>query len=592
MSGEAASPAAVPPGPPTDEEVRAALAAIQACPSFSSSRQLSLFLAYIVEKTLAGEADRIKAYSIATEALGRPESFDPSVDPIVRVEAGRLRRALEAYYQGEGSDARWRVAIPRGSYVPRFEYSEIVTEAPPPETVAVEQGGGSDQPEAPPPERVEEGGGTARWRSWVAGGLAVLVLLAAIGLLALRPSPGGDEAAARLDSPSSAAPSSVQPAAKPLAPRIYVAPFAVANELAIGVSGSQLAAKMATALARFDELTVVTRLDGDADYVVSGTLSATSAEIGAAMLLADRLTGRVVWSSKLTVPRNPIQPSLAIDELVGDVAVAIAQPYGVVMSDRLASTDRPDDGYPCLIRSFNYWRDFATTAQTEIRDCLENLTQRYPSYALGYAMLTFTYLDEDGLGFSVSPDSPGVAKAVKASANAVQLAPTSARAQQALQMTYFATGQMDRAIAAGERAMTLNPLDTDVRAVQGMILIVNGQHQHGARLIEDSAAHNTAYPPWYDLYLALAAFQAGNQAAMRTLIKRVDLPGHPLAAMLGLIAGGEDGSPAARQAALADLRARFPELVADPAKVLRRFLPNPALIEQLVAAGREAGLKG
>ncbi len=585
-----ASSTAAPAEQPTEDDIRSALAAIQASSAFSSSRQLSLFLAYIVEKTLAGESDRIKAYSIATEALGRPESFDPSVDPIVRVEAGRLRRALETYYQGEGGDARWRVTIPRGTYVPRFEPIELTAEPPPSETAEVVGDAGSGPTDAPADE-IAEAGGAGHWRSWVAAVLAALVLAAAIGLITLRHPNGGGETAVRVDA-SKAAPTSAQPAAKPMAPRIYVAPFAVANELAIGSSGSQLAAKMATALARFDELTVVTRLDGDADYVVSGTLSAAPAGISAAMLLTDRQTGRVVWSAKQSVPRNPIEPSLAIDELVGDVAVALAQPYGVVMSDRLANTHLADDGYPCLIRSFNYWRDFTTTTQTEIRDCLEALTKRYPTYALAHAMLTFTYLDEDGLGFGVSPDSAAVAKAIKASATAVQLAPTSARAQQALQLTYFATGQMDRAIETGKRAMTLNPLDTDVRAVQGMILIVTGQYQHGARLIEDSAAHNTAYPPWYDLYLALAAFQAGNEPAMRTLIKRVDLSSHPLAALLGLIAGGEDGSPAAREAALADIRTRIPELVADPSKVLRRFLPNPVLVEQLVAAGRAAGLQG
>jgi tetratricopeptide (TPR) repeat protein len=425
----------------------------------------------------------------------------------------------------------------------------------------------------------------------VAGGLAVLVLLAAVGLVVVRHPDGADRAASVSDPASRPAPAGVQSAGKPLAPRIFIAPFTVANEPAIGVTGSQLAARMATALARFDELSVVTRLDGDVDYVVSGTLSTAPAGISAATILTDRSTGRVIWSSKLTAPRNPIQPSLAIDELVGDVAVAIAQPYGVVMSDRLARTDRADDGFPCLIRSFNYWREFATTAHAEIRDCLEALTQRYPTYGLAHAMLTFTYLDEDGLGFSVDPDSPSLDKAVKASAMAVQLAPTSARAKQALQLAYFATGQMERAIETGERAMTLNPLDTDVRAVQGMVLIVAGKHQHGARLIEESAAHNAAYPPWYDLYLALAAFQAGNDAAMRTLIKRVDLPGHPLAALLGLIAGGADGSPEARQAALADLRTRLPELVAEPTQVLQRILPNPALVEQLVDAGRAAGLQ-
>lgn len=585
MSDDAAQLTAVPPDRPTHEEIRALLAAIQASSAFSSSRQLSLFLAYIVEKVLAGESDRIKAYSIATEALGRPESFDPSVDPIVRVEAGRLRKALDAYYQREGAGDRLRVVIPRGTYVPRFDYCEAAEEASPP-----------DEEDAPDrsvaPGADVPHGGRGHWQGWAAGILAVLVLLAAVGLIAFRQPSGDLSRAARPQAKSGIAPPGVQPVSMPTAPRIIVTPFAVANEVATGVTGSQFAAKMATALARFDEVTVVTRMDGDADYVLSGTLSEAPAGISAATLLTDRRSGRVIWSSKLTAPRNPIQSSLAIDKLVADLVVAIAQPYGVVMSDRLTQTDRPDDGFPCLIRSFNYWRDFTATAHADIRDCLEKLAQRYPTFAQAHAMLAYTYLDEDGLGFSVRPDSPAVEKAIKAATTAVQLAPTSARAQQALQLAYFATGQLERAIETGERAMALNPLDTDVRAVQGMILIVTGQYQHGARLIEESASHNTAYPPWYDLYLALAAFQAGNEAAMRTLIKRVDLPGHPLAALLALVAGGSDGSPEARTAARIDIETRFPELASEPAKVLQRMLPNPALVDQLIAAARSAGLQG
>jgi len=62
------------------------------------------FLSYIVEESLAGRADRIKAFSIATDVLGRGSSFDGSVDPVVRIEAGRVRRALEHYYLVAGAD--------------------------------------------------------------------------------------------------------------------------------------------------------------------------------------------------------------------------------------------------------------------------------------------------------------------------------------------------------------------------------------------------------------------------------------------------------------------------------------------------------
>ncbi|HEV7325164.1 MAG TPA: hypothetical protein VGN91_08855 [Bosea sp. (in: a-proteobacteria)] len=74
-------------------------------------------------QTIHGQSDRIKAYSIGVDVFGRDDSFDPTVDPIVRIEATRLRSALTAYYDSAGSEDRVRITIPRGSYVPTFSWS-------------------------------------------------------------------------------------------------------------------------------------------------------------------------------------------------------------------------------------------------------------------------------------------------------------------------------------------------------------------------------------------------------------------------------------------------------------------------------------
>ena len=116
-SGDAAAIAAP---LPHEHEIRHALARIVAHPLFVRSAKLQRFLSYVVEETLAGRATRLKAYSIATVALGRAESFDPSRDPIVRVEASRLRRALTAYYASEGAQDELRILMNTGSYQPVF----------------------------------------------------------------------------------------------------------------------------------------------------------------------------------------------------------------------------------------------------------------------------------------------------------------------------------------------------------------------------------------------------------------------------------------------------------------------------------------
>ena len=105
---------------PADDEVRRQLARILDSAAFRGALRLTHFLAFIVETTLAGKATTIKAYTIAVEALGRSSAFDPQADPIVRVEAGRLRTALARYYAGPGCSDPLTIEVPRGRYVPSF----------------------------------------------------------------------------------------------------------------------------------------------------------------------------------------------------------------------------------------------------------------------------------------------------------------------------------------------------------------------------------------------------------------------------------------------------------------------------------------
>ncbi len=89
-------------------------------PAFRSSPQLSAFLYYVVNEEIAGRGEAIKAYTVAVDALGRPDSFDPSSDPVIRVVANRLRKALDRVYQDENDAIPIRIRLVQGSYRPIF----------------------------------------------------------------------------------------------------------------------------------------------------------------------------------------------------------------------------------------------------------------------------------------------------------------------------------------------------------------------------------------------------------------------------------------------------------------------------------------
>ena len=106
---------------PSEEEIRHQLESMLACPDFTATPQQVALLRYVVVQTLAGKANSIKGYTIATEVFGRKTDFDQNIDPIVSIQAGRLRRALTRYYEGAGKNDPLRIEIPKGSYVPTFE---------------------------------------------------------------------------------------------------------------------------------------------------------------------------------------------------------------------------------------------------------------------------------------------------------------------------------------------------------------------------------------------------------------------------------------------------------------------------------------
>lgn len=107
--------------PPTQEEISRHLEHMLDSPNFHATPTQIAFLKYIVTQTLAGNAGKIKGYTVAIEVFGRGQDFDQRIDPVVSIQASGLRRALEQYYKYAGQHDYIRISIPKGTYVPVFE---------------------------------------------------------------------------------------------------------------------------------------------------------------------------------------------------------------------------------------------------------------------------------------------------------------------------------------------------------------------------------------------------------------------------------------------------------------------------------------
>jgi hypothetical protein len=170
---------------------------------FNRAPNLAQLLTYVCAKYFEGDAQQIKEYNIAIEALGRPADFDQKRDSIVRVEAHRLRKRLREYYEADGADHPIRIDIPAGQYAPRFVPAGVPTASLSPDTLVVQTELAPEVAAVEPPAEAEAPAGTesavmvpapaevvipaaasdGRYRAWNAG--VVVLLMLGIGSLAL-----------------------------------------------------------------------------------------------------------------------------------------------------------------------------------------------------------------------------------------------------------------------------------------------------------------------------------------------------------------------------------------------------------------------
>src|SRR5215471_12550735 len=94
--------------------------------TFQTSEAHRRLLQYLAERTLAGDADRLKEYTVGLEAFGKPPTYDPKRDSIVRLQMGRLRQKLAVYYQGEANGDRVLITIPKGGFKLAFEPNDAL----------------------------------------------------------------------------------------------------------------------------------------------------------------------------------------------------------------------------------------------------------------------------------------------------------------------------------------------------------------------------------------------------------------------------------------------------------------------------------
>jgi len=586
----------------SDEAVRAALERVLGSPDLCTSPRLGAFLRYVVGRTLEGRADQIKGYTIAVEALGRPPSFDPQADPIVRVEATRLRRALQNYYNTVGLADPVLIHIPKGGYVPQFQVRTVRAAATAPAPPAVlpepERRAGdaaSQELGSPPPVVSRPRFGRLRW---AAAAAVAGVLLAGVAARLIEdvelPGPfqglGGER------------PSMADRVRLPI---VEVGMFETADGR--GPARGDLRSieeRLRDSFALFDFVEV---RDGAGDaaalarecngrrprsvFSVGGYAEAREDGLYTLLVhLTDRCQGLIVWSHAI----EGLKPAALGDEqrVVREVAATLLEGYGVVpvRARSQALAHAPGSGFACIAETFSVLRNDGTAAATTPRSCLATLVDRDGEFALGHAVRAAALLDEAMRGTQL-PLAPDQAQEMLREAElAADLAPTSAYAARTLALVQRFLGESEAAVASAERARQLNPLDHDIAATVGTVLIGAGRVEEGEVLLLSARAAGAPRAPLQDAYLAIAAFLRGDPFAAQALVPQLKLhpsPGNKLALALALHALNRDVDEREAVRILAHLDGGGPEAVR---RLVHRLLPAPGASARALDALENAGL--
>ena len=573
---------------PAPDEVRAQLERMIASDDFNRSPQLGAFLRFVVEAVLQGKSDRIKAYTIGVDVLRRDAKFDPQLDPIVRVEATRLRRTIDRYYAGLGADDTIRIDLPRGSYVPTFSRRSAV------------------------PGVTAHSSTMDRFRSirLLLVAAVALFVIAVVVALSQRRAPAPDVATA----PSGA----TQPTVAALLPGnwlpvLMMPPFEVSGTPAPrSIAARSLQETLSNAFTHFDLVNVQLQSadhqaaaggeaaparDANADYRFSGSVE--YGDDGAARLLfrlIDLSDGSIVWSRVFDRVLGGDDKAAAEERIVRELAGVLLQPFGVIYTRQRAKVldgALTDPRYRCLVDVIDSFSSFDPAQQERGRDCLERLTTRDPGFALGFSYLAAVYLRDYFYDFDKRPGAaPPLERGLTAARRGVELNPESSRAYEMLFVIQFARRELAAAFDAAKKAITLNRYDMRLLGSYGARLISSGDIDKGLATLRQAGNDGTVRPPFEEFFLFLGEYLRGDITSANFHADQITNDSFQLGLIARALAAAAKGDGEAATRALARLVALNPAWRDDTRGTLARFFYAPAIVDRLASDLAAAGLSG
>jgi TolB-like protein/Flp pilus assembly protein TadD len=392
---------------------------------------------------------------------------------------------------------------------------------------------------------------------------------------------------------------------------IAVVPFKVRDaDPATVVLAEGLSEEIVTGLSRFRYLSVVTttsavRPKGETEddrtlgaklgtrYALEGSIRKDGSVIRVSAQLVDTETGAQLWSETYNRDLQTSTIFAVQDDIAGRIVATVADSYGVLVRSMRAAIRRKDDAdltpVEWQFQYFAYREQITPSAHAALKSRLQRVAEQNDGQSDLWACLAQIYVDEYAFGFQ--GDATSLDRALAAGRRGVELDRANQFALVALAQVHFFRQDVAAFGPAAERAIALNPLNTDALGILGLQIVHTGEFERGTAIVRRAMELNPNHAGWMHFAPLWDHFQKGEYELALECANRVDVPGLFWPYLVMASACGHLGRRSEAEAAVKDLLALDPEFGAHVRSNVESWHFASGLLEPLLEGLRKAGLE-
>jgi len=513
----------------SEDAIRSQLDRILSHEEFIATDKMRDFLRFVVEETLAGNGRQLKGFTIAMAVFGRDQDFDPAHDPVVRIQAGRLRRAIERYYLVAGADDPVRIDIPKGGYVPVFSMPAALDEP---------LAGAADQASA-----------ACAWPS--------------ILVLPFEDMTGRAEIA-------------------------YLGP-GLATELCMELG---TCADLRVMLSH-DQLPGTPESTATPDFIVRGSIRVQNAEIKVVVQLVRAGTGEQLWVDSLKTSMADKRLIAFQEHAASAISAHIAGQHGVIARTLSAASDEPANlehsSYQAILKGYCYHQKVDVESWEMALRALREAHQLDPGCGLACTMLAVLFIDNLSMEFA-DPALTPMDEALQLAREGVRLEPRNQFCRIVLARGHLLEDDLEAGLAELEAALQLKEDSLLFMDGIGYLFMLLGDWERGEALLRKAIRLNpyyrlfTRYATWLSAFLREDYAQALEETRW---LHGIAYFWDPLARAATL---SRLGYVAESEAAVKELLALKPDFPRRGRVLIKQYIKSPELRSRLIESLAAAGL--